>query len=43
MRVGTSYIGSGFVRTKHHRKYYQNGSDAYRLRYYLKSMIVVVE
>lgn len=32
-------IGSGFVRVKHHRKYYQNGNDAYTLRYFLKSMV----
>lgn len=31
--------GSGFVRVKHHKKYYQNGNDAYRLRYFLKSMV----
>jgi len=27
------------VRVKYHRKYYQNGNDAYRLRYFLKSVV----
>ena len=32
------YESCGFIRTKYHKKYYQNGNDAYRLRYYLKSI-----
>lgn len=34
------YESCGFIKKKHYRKYYQNGNDAYGLRYYLKSLVL---